>query len=89
MHISSEKFTIYEVEELHKELMSELKSGEAIEIDMEGVKKIDMPAIQLLISTLKSCEADSTPFSLSNISNEIKESLKISGCDTLLGVDDE
>lgn len=89
MHINSEKFTIYEVEELHKELMSELKSGEAIEIDMEGVKKIDMPAIQLLISTLKSCEADSTPFSISNASHEIKESLKISGCDTLLGVNHE
>jgi len=89
MHINSEKFTIYEVEELHKELISELKSGEAIEIDMEGVKKIDMPAIQLLISTLKSCEANSTPFSISNISDEIKESLKISGCDTLLGVNNE
>ena len=89
MHIDSDKFTIYEVEELHKELMSELKGGEAIEIDMEGVKKIDMPAIQLLISTLKSCEADSTPFSISNISSEIKESLKISGCDTLLGVNHE
>lgn len=89
MLINNEKFTIYEVEELHKELMSELKSGEAINIDMNGVKKIDMPAIQLLISTLKSCEAGSTPFSISNISNEVKESLKISGCDTLLGVNHE
>ena len=85
MHINSEKFTIYEVEELYKEFVSELKSGEAIEVDLNGVKKIDMPAIQLLISTLKSCEADSTPFSLSNISDEVKESLKISGCDILLG----
>ena len=85
MHINSEKFTIYEVEELYKEFTSELKSGEAIEVDLNGVKKIDMPAIQLLISTLKSCEADSTPFSLSNISDEVKESLKISGCDILLG----
>lgn len=89
MHINSEKFTIYEVEELYKEFVSELKSGEAIEVDLDGVKKIDMPAIQLLISTLKSCEADSTPFSLSNISDEVKESLKISGCNTLLGVEND
>ena len=89
MHLNSEKFTIYEVEELYKEFVSELKSGEAIEVDLDGVKKIDMPAIQLLISTLKSCEADSTPFSLSNISNEVKESLKISGCNALLGVEND
>jgi anti-anti-sigma factor len=89
MRINSDKFTIYEVEELHKEFISELKSGEAIEVDIEGVKKIDMPAIQLLISTLKSCEVDSTPFSISNISDEVKETLKISGCDTLLGVNNE
>ena len=87
MHINSEKFTIYEVEELYKELLSELKSGGVIEVDMEGVKKIDMPAIQLLISTSKSCEADSVAFSISNISDEVKKSLKISGCDTLLGVE--
>ena len=87
MHINSDKFTIYEVEELHKEFLSELKGGEAIEVNMEGVLKIDLPAIQLLISTLKSCEADSTPFSISNLSKEIKETLKISGCDILLEVE--
>ena len=89
MHINSEKFTIYEVEGIYKELLSELKSGEAVEINLEGVVKIDMPAIQLLLSTLKTCEAQSTPFSLSHLSNEVKERLKITGVDTILGVDDE
>jgi ABC-type transporter Mla MlaB component len=89
MHINSEKFTIYEVEEIYKEFSSTLKSGEAVDVNLDGVVKIDMPAIQLLVSVLKTCEADSIPFSLSNVSNEVKESLKMAGCNTLFGVDDE
>ena len=89
MHINSEKFTIYEVEEIYKEFSSALKSGEAMDVNMDGVKKIDMPAIQLLVSALKTCESESTPFSLSNVSDEVKGTLKITGFNTLFGVDDE
>jgi len=89
MHINSEKFTIYEVEEIYKEFSSALKSGEAVDVNLDGVVKIDMPAIQLLASVLKTCESESTPFSLSNVSNEVKKTLKITGFNTLFGVDDE
>jgi len=89
MHINSEKFTIYEVEEIYKEFSLALKSGEAMDVNLDGVKKIDMPAIQLLTSVLKTCESESTPFSLSNVSNEVKETLKITGFHTLLGVDND
>jgi len=89
MHINSEKFTIYEVEEIYKEFSSALKSGEAMDVNLDGVVKIDMPAIGLLVSALKTCEAQSTPFSLSHVSNEVKETLKMTGFNTLFGVDDE
>ena len=89
MHINSEKFTIYEVEEIYKEFLSELKSGEAVDVNLDGVLKIDMPAVQLLVSVLKTCEVESTPFSLSNVSNEVRETLKTAGCNMLFGVDDE
>jgi len=86
MQINSEKFTIYEVEEIYKEFSSALKSGEAIDINLDGVVKIDMPAIQLLLSTLKTCEVNAIPFTLSNLSNELKETLKMTGFSTLFGV---
>jgi len=89
MRMNSEKFTIYEVEEIYKELLSALKSGEAVDINLDGVVKIDIPAIQLLVSTLKTCESESTPFSLSNVSDEVKETLKRTGFDTLFGVTNE
>ena len=89
MHIHSEKFTIYEVEEIYKELSSALKTGEAIDVNLDGVVQIDMPAIQLLVSTLKTCESKSIPFALSNISDEVKQTLKLTGFNTLLGVDDD
>jgi len=89
MHINSEKFTIYEVEEIYKEFLSTLKNGEAMDVNLDGVIKIDMPAIQLLISVLRTCEAESIPFSLSNVSTEVKDNLKIAGFDTLFGVNDE
>jgi len=87
--MNSEKFTIYEVEEIYKELLSALKSGEAVDINLDGVVKIDIPAIQLLVSTLKTCESESTPFSLSNVLDEVKETLKRTGFDTLFGVTNE
>ena len=89
MHINSEKITIYEVEEICKEFLSTLKNGEAMDVNLDGVVKIDMPAIQLLVSVLKTCKAQSTPFSLSHVSNEVKETLKVTGFNTLFGVNDE
>jgi len=89
MYINSEKFTIYEVEEVYKEFSSALKSGEPMNVNLDGVKKIDIPAIQLLVSVLKTCESTSTPFSLSNVSNEVKRTLKMTGFHTLFGVDYE
>jgi len=89
MKINSEKFTIYEVEEVYKKFVSELKSANSINVNLEGVINIDMPAIQLLVSVLKTCESKSIPFSLSNISSEVKETIQIAGFNTLLGVNNE
>lgn len=89
MRIEKEKFTIYEVEELCKKLLLEIKKHKDIEIDMQEVKKIDMPAIQLLISTMKSCHAKEGNLRLSNISDEVRQSLRVSGCNVVLGVIDE
>lgn len=89
MQINRDKFTIYEVEEIYKEFLSELKNAKVMNVNLDGVLKIDMSAIELLVSVLKTCEVESIPFSLSNISPEVKNSLKISGFNHIFGVNDE
>jgi len=85
MKITTENFTIYEVELLHDEFIKELKSQNKVVIDLENIKKIDMPAIQLLLSLKKSCSQQEKTFELKNIPENIFKSLQISGCDTALG----
>jgi len=85
MKITTENFTIYEVETLHDEFKKELESQKEVVIDLGNIQKIDMPAIQLLLSLKKSCTQVKKRFELKNIPDNIFKSLQISGCDTALG----
>ncbi|MDY0117442.1 MAG: STAS domain-containing protein [Sulfurimonadaceae bacterium] len=85
MKIGYEKFTIYEVEEVYKALNLELSSKQEIQIDLQGVQKIDMVAIQLLLSTHKTCQKDDKSFTLVNISSELQHTIDMVGCMPLLG----
>ena len=86
MKLESENFTIYEVEELKEIFVNELNSNENIEVDLSNIQKIDMPALQLLISTKKSCEKENKTFEIKNINENIYKAFQLSGCDTALGV---
>ena len=61
-------------------------SNENIEVDLSNIQKIDMPALQLLISTKKSCEKENKTFEIKNINENIYKAFQLSGCDTALGV---
>ena len=85
MKLSNNSFTIYEVEDTKKDFL-ELLNEEKIVVDFENISKIDMSAIQLLISLKKSCDALNKEFELVNIKEEIINSFEITGTAQVLGV---
>jgi len=86
MKFESANFTIYEVEDLKEQLLNELNSQNEIKIDFINIEKVDMTAIQLLVSLKKSCDALNKSFEILNISDNIFKAFQLSGCDTILGV---
>lgn len=85
MKLQEHGFTIYEIEDI-KEKFLPLMEEEKVIVDMENVKKIDMSAIQLLISLKKSCEQSKKEFQILNVDDEILNSFEISGTAYILGV---
>ncbi|MDF1874208.1 STAS domain-containing protein [Sulfurimonas sp. SAG-AH-194-I05] len=88
MIIDKNELSIYDVEELRKELLTQLTSGE-IKIDISHIEKVDMSVIQLFIAAKKSCIESSILFQLSNASEELHAIFEHAGCLSLLGVCDE
>ena len=85
-----DKFTIYEVEDMQKELLALLQSAEdEVVLDMGDVEKMDMAAIQLLIAASKSAKERSCRFRLANVAQPLLEALETCACDELLGVSHE
>lgn len=85
MKLENNNFTIYEVEEIQKQC-STLLEEQSITVDMENISKIDMSAIQLLISLKKSCNELQKDFEIVNVKEEVLESFEISGTAYVLGV---
>lgn len=85
MELQNNNFTMYEVEEIKQEFLELLKEDE-ITIDMKNITKIDMSAIQLLLSLKKSCEEENKKLEIINIKEEILASFEISGTAYILGV---
>jgi len=85
-----ERLTIYEVEALSKELDSYLNNAElTLDLDLKNVTKLDLCAIQLLLSTEKTCSKNNIKFNLHGLNDTNKEALQLSGCAPLLGISDE
>lgn len=78
MKIEDESFTIYEVEKIREEM---LQANDNV-IDMSGVKKIDMCAIQLLCSLKKS----KNDLSIINANGDVLSTIEVSGCFAILGL---
>ena len=85
MKLSNNNFTIYETEEVKKEFL-ELINQENVILDFENISKIDMSAIQLLISLKKNCDELNKTFEIVNIKDEILNSFEITGTAYSLGV---
>ena len=85
MKLENNNFTIYEVEEIQKQCI-ELLEEQSVTIDMDNISKIDMSAIQLLISLKKSCDEQQKDFEILNLKEEVLESFEISGTAYFLGV---
>jgi anti-anti-sigma regulatory factor len=85
--VKYDKLTIYEVEEFYNFLLEKLKSADSIlELDFSNVEKIDMVAIQLLLSLKYTCKNDSIELVLKNFSTGLINTLKACGCDSVLEV---
>jgi len=81
------KLTIYEVEEFYKLLVEQVENAESkLELDFTTIEKIDMVAIQLLLSLQQTCKNKSIQLILKNFSSELLHTLKASGCDKVLEV---
>jgi anti-anti-sigma regulatory factor len=86
MHkFENSSLTIYEVEDLQP-LFLELLAEEKVVLDFENVTKVDMSAIQMLISLSLSAKELGLEFEIININDEIISMINISGADTILGV---
>ena len=81
------EITIYEVEKLQTLFLEELSSSKSLEINMQTIKKIDMVGIQLLLSLVKTAEAQSKQISFTNIANNVLSMIKQAHCDKKLGLE--
>lgn len=83
-----EKLTIYEVEEFYDFLHKKVDEAQNdLELDFKNIQKIDMVAIQLLISLKQTCKSKSISLKLNNVSPEVVSTFKYCGCDDILGVE--
>jgi len=85
MKLLNNNFTIYEVEELKNNFL-ELLNQEEIILDFENISKIDMSALQLIISFKKSCDDLNKTLEIVNIKEDILNSFEITGIAYYLGV---
>jgi len=87
MKIEQDELTIYEVEDLYKELLDEFLKGDVV-VDISGVNKVDMSVVQLLLSAKKSCLESSKTFKIIGANSEVTKIFQKSGCYSLLEVVD-
>jgi len=83
MKIEKDELSIYDVENLYKELLDEFKKADLV-VDMANVKKIDMSIIQLFLSLQKSSLKELKKFELINVTPEVKQIMQHAACDSLL-----
>lgn len=83
MKIEKDELTIYDVENLYKELSDEFKKADLL-VDMANVNRIDMSIIQLFLSIQKSSLEELKKFELINVTSEVKQIMQNAACDSLL-----
>lgn len=89
MKISFNELTIEKIDDLHAELLEELEKIEdnTIILDFEDIKKMDLSAIQLLLSLQKYCVTSKIALKIENLnSKSIKQTLSMLNLNKVLGV---
>lgn len=90
VELNYEKLTIYEVEEFYEFIKQKFHEADTVlEIDFKNIQKIDMVAIQLLLSLQHSCKKKSLKLVMKNFSSELLDTLKACGCNEILEVNSD
>ena len=90
MKLEFESLTIASAQEIHEHFLSYLLSDQlSLELDLANVNKIDLCAIQLLLSLQKSCQEQNKQLTIINPTNSVTAAFALCGADRLLGYMDE
>lgn len=84
-----DKCTIVIAEDLHQQLETLVESGQPIHIDASKLEQIDTAAMQLLWGFHQALATDGREPEWMNPSETLKNTAKILGLDSLLGLDIE
>ena len=90
MKLEHESLTIAIAQTLHETLLAfSLTPDENLELDFTNVNKVDLCAIQLLLSAKKTLQANKQTLKLTNCTNSVIAAFALCGCEDLLGCRDE
>ena len=71
--------TIYQVEEVTKEISALLVSAEEVIVDLGETDKIDTAGVQLLVSLQKSCIATNKKFEITSMGDSVENFMILFG----------
>jgi anti-anti-sigma factor len=85
MVFESDVLGVEEADKIKDELMSFFQTQDkALELDLGNVNKVDLCALQLLLSLKKSLEDEERTLLLLNCTNSVVEAFELCGCFQLL-----
>lgn len=85
MVFESDVLGVEEADKIKEEMLSFIASqDEQLELDLGNVNKIDLCALQLLLSLQKSLEEEGRTLRLLNCTNSVLEAFELCGCSNLL-----
>ncbi|MEY4505243.1 MAG: hypothetical protein RL154_1540 [Pseudomonadota bacterium] len=78
--IIEDELTIYQVENIKKEILKNFDSVNKVSININEVTKIDSAGFQLLVSLKQTCKTLNKDFIVSDLSNQTIKFLQLFGC---------
>jgi anti-anti-sigma factor len=74
-----EDFTIYNVEELTRELLKSLATTQEVSVDLSQTEKIDTAGFQLLVSLKKNCLESGKKFDVVGMNDTVENFMTLFG----------
>lgn len=88
MKISFNELTLDKIDDLHAEFLEhleEIEDGKII-LDFSDIKKVELPAIQLILSLKKYCDNNKIEFKIENLNTKsVKQTLSLLNLTKILG----